>query len=86
MKDTYPKIPVLVISTSDDWKKIQNYCRGMQFFKMFRPVSREPLIDYCKAILENPSALAEREHAEQMETPVLRTDSEEKTGSGSFGL
>ena len=46
-----PEVPVLVISTSEKWGQIRDYCQDKPFERMFRPVTKQELIDKCNQML-----------------------------------
>lgn len=68
IKKFHPSIPVLIISTKDDWSKYEAYCEEEQIDKLFRPVGKQELIKKCYAMLEMEVQKAiEEEQEEQPE-------------------
>ena len=52
IKKFHPSIPVLIISTKDDWSKYEAFCEEEQIDKLFRPVGKQELIKKCYVMLE----------------------------------
>ena len=74
IREQQPATPVLVISTSDGWGKIRDYCRGGQFGRLFRPVTKQELIDKCNQMLKNGQA--EQKGLEKAKTPSLEENAD----------
>lgn len=62
MEDTAPEIfqwfekdcrtiPILVVTTITEWESCRGYCQSGNIDKMFRPVSKEDLLDKCRRML-----------------------------------
>ncbi len=51
LQDKYQNLPVLVIAIREDWEQYRLACQGEQFYKMFRPVAKEDLLERCYEIL-----------------------------------
>lgn len=50
-KKQLKKLPVLVITTKDDWELCKEYCESEQFDKMFRPVVKNDILSKCYEML-----------------------------------
>ncbi len=46
------KIPILVVTSHENWEIAQDVCTGEQFTPFFPPINREMLIDMCNAPLK----------------------------------
>lgn len=73
VKANYPQIPVLVISTEDDWREIAKYCNSVQFDRFFRPVTIHAISEKCKELTASKLILPKGKESE---------DSEEQTDTG----
>ena len=72
VKQYRPYIPVVVITTTDKWGEIADYCDTTQFTRLMRPVKIHEIKDTCHSILgRNKSGLDEDiEEIEEAE-PVI---------------
>lgn len=73
VREKYPQIPVLVISTEDDWREISKYCNGVQFEKFFRPVTIHAISEKCKELTSSKLIISKEK---------LEDDSEDQTETG----
>lgn len=44
-------VPILIITTTIDWERCREYCQSDNIDKMFRPISKEDLLDRCRRML-----------------------------------
>lgn len=44
-------VPILIITTSTEWESCRGYCQSDNIDKMFRPISKEDLLDKCGRML-----------------------------------
>lgn len=49
--EKHPQNPMLAITTSEKWKQCRNLCKGNQFDKLFRPFTKEELLQKCHQLL-----------------------------------
>lgn len=60
IQEKCPGLPVLGITTSEEWRQCREFYRGEQFDVLFRPVSKKELLEKCWKML-NPDGLSEPE-------------------------
>lgn len=56
MQRVYPYLPVLVISTEKEWRKIEPFCIGSRFYHIYRPVTVTRICEKCFEIMEPDKA------------------------------
>lgn len=75
VKRNYPQIPVLVISTEDDWREIAKYCNSVQFDRFFRPVTIHAISEKCKELTASklilPKGKVNEDDEEQTDTGII---------------
>ncbi len=47
LQEKYAEIPVLIITTSESWRKYSTFLESRQFEKLFRPVTKNELLNKC---------------------------------------
>ena len=52
LQNKFPKIPVLIVGTIEDWHYCKRYCTSEQFDKLFRPISKYDLLNKCYEMLK----------------------------------
>lgn len=57
LQEQQPNLPVLFIGVREDWEHYRSFCQGKRFYKMFRPVAKNDLLEKCYDILNlrNPA-------------------------------
>ncbi len=73
----HPKIPVLGVTTSETWKQYREYYNREQFAVLFRPVTRNELLDKCRQLLYSGSVIEEerkRIEKEQQKKKIMIVD------------
>ena len=71
----HPDIPVVIISTKEDWNKYESYCESEQFDKLIRPVGKEELIKKCYAMLDMGFETWEKEKVREQKKILVVDDS-----------
>lgn len=51
LKESHGRIPVLIITTTENWPQIKPYCELHGFHKIFRPVAKKELLEKCYELL-----------------------------------
>ncbi|MBO4982032.1 MAG: response regulator [Lachnospiraceae bacterium] len=51
LQEMYSEIPVLIITTSEEWRKYSGFLDGRQFEKLFRPMTKNDLLNKCYQML-----------------------------------
>lgn len=51
LQEKYAKIPVLIITTSEEWRKYRAFLESRQFDKLFRPMTKNDLLNKCDQML-----------------------------------
>lgn len=72
VKANCPQIPVLVITTEDDWMDISKYCNSVQFDRFFRPVTIHAISEKCKELLASKLIITSDNGQEELEVDENR--------------
>lgn len=75
IQEKYSKIPVLIIVTSDDWKKYRLFLESNQFDMLFRPVTKTDLIEKCHRMLHLGGMKYQYNSHEEMKRILIVDDS-----------
>lgn len=75
VQEKYNLIPVLVITTSDDWSKYRCFFTSQQFDKLFRPLTKTELLDKCNRMLHLGGMLYQQEEQERVKKILVVDDS-----------
>lgn len=51
LQEKYARIPVLIITTSEEWRKYRPFLESRQFDKLFRPMTKNDLLTKCNQML-----------------------------------
>lgn len=51
MQEKNSKMPVIIITTSEEWRKYESFLEDHQFDKLFRPVTKTEIIEKCNRML-----------------------------------
>lgn len=74
----YPEIPVLIVTTREEWGRCSLYCETEQFDKIFRPVTKIELILKCSRMMhlgkKNSAKEEEKEEKEVKRKKLLLVD------------
>ncbi|MCI8746598.1 MAG: response regulator [Lachnospiraceae bacterium] len=52
IKENYPELPVLAITTTDGWNECMDYLQGEQYDKLFLPASKDDFLGKCRQMLK----------------------------------
>lgn len=51
IREKHPQMPVLGITTSEDWRRCKGYFDSERFAVLFRPVAKNELLETCRRLL-----------------------------------